>query len=1144
MRAPRDAGSNRTTSSGKRTKPKPVKPKSPPPPKSYIKRTQGPSTPAETLERKQASRPVAGPPAPGKTLVRNAEAQTKRKQAEQMLKRRRQRSGLGTSERAKAIQQGQIQRSGIDPSGLWFFRNVVKRPTIGLLEVAGRPAHVVSGAADDIVTGHLGRIPHSALKAIEGKDKRSFSDVLHHAGVHGPVADVLGFAGDVVGDPLTYATFGVGGVARHAGEKAFAKAIREGASEAEAKAAAKTAMEGLPENKGLRVGFRAHVPTVRKGSIKGHTVPALGRKTLKAETSGKATAKLNHKLGFSSAATKVRDTKLVQETGKVFAPDFRPKGVKPEEFEARRKADRLMRAKVHVAEREAHDTQQAFRKAIPKRDVEIVADAIERAPEKLPTEEGTFKRLLAEGNQRIRTRELNEQEKYVYSQMPKASREAVRNSRKEYESNLEELYKAIQRGDEHTAQELARQVDNAEGYLKYNEALDDGIHAHTTTEPGPRVTPALSGHPDVVHEAERRFADMFEEESRTGLHRTDAPIEHYLPHQFPQDVEHEVRKQLEAQERDVPEFARQRRGVKFGFDRQRKLSGSVKEINERMGEEVFSRSVPDLVAHRQLKSGQKVARMRFNQAIADTGTRLGITSKELDNLPDGYGIYKLDVKGNLKAATDQELADFRKGRSIGGSLHLLNVTNTEGALKQFDAIVNRNPRWMTKLIGLWKTGFTILQPSYHIGNFIGDMVMAWEGDAAIAANFPMAWRAVRLHAMWQAYQRSPEAAKSGLKAFELGLNKSDHKLFQILKEAEEHGALQTGFFGSEARMLTGKRGTALRRISEHRENLPRMVTYLTARQEGMTADQAAKWTVKHHIDYGDLTPWERRIRDSAVGIPFYTFFARNTRLQATKLFERPGKAANFQLAREDSADSSGEDKMFDRLLEKYQQAGAPFMLRVNGAHVLFYPRSPVELGLQNLSPSLDSVGSRMNPVVKIPMELWQNRNFFMRQDISSVEDNTKHLPAPKYVAPLEGTPVGDFLGLQRNGEGRLTWSGTADYLAKQIPGGRPATDLAAEGPNRFGQSKAQTALSTAGFKFGPFDRQKIKDRQETKTYFELKERMDDLRKQGLWKDKNGVYTPEYRELKRRMAESQRAYRLKQLGIKQGGNKPRLGPPVG
>jgi hypothetical protein len=171
-----------------------------------------------------------------------------------------------------------------------------------------------------------------------------------------------GFVGSIALDPTTYLTFGRSKVAttlaQRAGERAYKDAVKAGADHAAAtKAATKVADKvehTAPQNKGIQV-------------------KAFGK-----STSGRTTAYVSRKTGLSKAATKVRESKVVQGLGQDLRPDFRPKGVSEAEHQAIRGASREARAQTTRGRVEAISKAQALKKALKPEEHAKVVSAIER----------------------------------------------------------------------------------------------------------------------------------------------------------------------------------------------------------------------------------------------------------------------------------------------------------------------------------------------------------------------------------------------------------------------------------------------------------------------------------------------------------------------------------------------------------------------------------------------------------------------------------------------------------------------------------------------------------------------------------------------------------------------------------------------
>lgn len=96
-----------------------------------------------------------------------------------------------------------------------------------LLDYSIRPTYASAGATSAALRGKGPKeIAKAAKRGIQGKEKKTYSDVLNEQGIGGPVASVAGFALDIGLDPTTYVTFGAGSVARQAAQKSAQRAAK------------------------------------------------------------------------------------------------------------------------------------------------------------------------------------------------------------------------------------------------------------------------------------------------------------------------------------------------------------------------------------------------------------------------------------------------------------------------------------------------------------------------------------------------------------------------------------------------------------------------------------------------------------------------------------------------------------------------------------------------------------------------------------------------------------------------------------------------------------------------------------------------------------------------------------------------------
>lgn len=203
----------------------------------------------------------------------------------------------------------------------------------------------------------------------------------------------------------------------------------------------------------------------------------------------------------------------------------------------------------------------------------------------------------------------------------------------------------------------------------------------------------------------------------------------------------------------------------------------------------------------------------------------------------------------------------------------------------------------------------------------------------------------------------------------------------------------------------------------------------------MSPAAAAKYSRDHHIDYGDKTQLERQVLGRV--FPFYTFFARNTRLQAETLLKNPGKVANFAKVYNTLAQAAGFDDYQDYVkdLPDYQQRGLPIPVRV-GDHILPVITAPPQTDLNQLSTDpavqLQNLENRLS-IYKLIPEILDNRSFFFQGPIQ--DEKRPLVPAPSFVGSLPG-PVRDALGVKQfhDSKNRKVWGWPAkvDYFVRGL----------------------------------------------------------------------------------------------------------------
>jgi hypothetical protein len=143
-------------------------------------------------------------------------------------------------------------------------------------------------------------VGNSALRGLSGNERTSYRDVLAQSGMkQGALRSTLGFAGDVLLDPTTYLTLGVG---------------------AGAKVGGKVAVKGLGKVIPKALGKEA----IDRGGLK-----FMGASLIPGSVIGKGA----EKAGLLKAGNLLRDSKPVQVLGKGLVPNFREAGTNKETWE-------------------------------------------------------------------------------------------------------------------------------------------------------------------------------------------------------------------------------------------------------------------------------------------------------------------------------------------------------------------------------------------------------------------------------------------------------------------------------------------------------------------------------------------------------------------------------------------------------------------------------------------------------------------------------------------------------------------------------------------------------------------------------------------------------------------------------------------
>lgn len=661
-----------------------------------------------------------------------------------------------------------------------------------------------------------------------------------------------------------------------------------------------------------------------------------------------------------------------------------------------------------------------------------------------------------------------------------------------------------------------------------------------------RVIAALEGHLGPLTKEEQEVAHVLRGEldmqllaeragGRAPMRRPD-----YFPHVLNADVQKQVRTRARG------------RAARNPHAEARQYEGSISEIHAERAKggdaPLFTENIPAAVTTRLAKGGKSVADRRY---LKDLSRRVAkpLTQKTFVGRADDQVIYRIDHQGKsptLHKVDDEEARAYLGGTRKGQGDYVVlpkSYGDAEVAARNRGEMGPIRGAW-NRAIGGWKTWVTVANvPAYDLRNLYGDSFNAYLAETD-AKSFADAVGLVGRQVRRERGARTLHAKVPSIRGrSEVSVGRSRLPVDEFLRQAREDRVLRAGHVGGEiherARAMSHGAKTHQRRVhpieglrafGQNREDAPRLATYLSALRRGMSRDEAAAWTERHHFDYSNLSQAERGFRDV---VPFYTFAARNTRLQAGKLVQRPGKYANLQKVREESAKAAGLPPGWERQLAPYQQRGLPIAHRVGGKVRTEYLTLPatdlnrIPVGLLSRKPwaeveqQYDLSLQMLNPVLKTALELPGNHSFFFREAIYRDDDHPqapRWVPAPSIVGKLP-KPVRDKLGIvpdlldKKSGKRVWGWPAGLDYFVRQTPQTGLVAQLDTPVKNRRGQSATDKIVSQlSGVRTVELDMEQAKLTALYASRRQVQTDIEDLRDRGKAKNHAGDILPAYRRL--------------------------------
>jgi hypothetical protein len=183
----------------------------------------------------------------------------------------------------------------------------------------------------------------------------------------------------------------------------------------------------------------------------------------------------------------------------------------------------------------------------------------------------------------------------------------------------------------------------------------------------------------------------------------------------------------------------------------------------------------------------------------------------------------------------------------------------------------------------------------------------------------------------------------------------------------------------------------------------------------MNFEEAAYHTKKYLFDYFDLTPFERQWMRRI--IPFYTWMRKNLPLQFEEVIKQPGKYAAIGKYQSAMSEETDKEKIPD-----YVEEGMGIKLP-EGPYVM--PNLPYA-DLQRIPHSIETFReliSNINPIIRYPVEVATNQEFFSGMPLEWYAGERTHLPVVEgAIERLLGVDIPDIIPKR-----------TVGHLLNQVP---------------------------------------------------------------------------------------------------------------
>jgi hypothetical protein len=509
---------------------------------------------------------------------------------------------------------------------------------------------------------------------------------------------------------------------------------------------------------------------------------------------------------------------------------------------------------------------------------------------------------------------------------------------------------------------------------------------------------------EIQHEIKRMNDQMFDFEEAYGILSPDQYRDGYMHHVLTPKGQRQAKK-----------FAKNREPAmqpgEFGAAEKR-IFQTGKEAQE-AGVDV-SRDVSEAMAKRVADHVRKISEYDFVRRAADEYGVTPKTSKQVNMVkprgPNGKGGlgFKRVTHEALQNDKHPTYVPPQVADAIEGVSRLYK--NPEEFGKFFEAVNKaQNP---------WKFVNTVLNPTHHLRNLIGDSFNSFLGGVKNPESYRRAGKMVA-------------GSEGGIGAG--GQHFSYPEIWNLYsKKGAKSGFIREEFGSASARKNPFTRlEENVREFSEKREDWVRGAHFIdkfkkymdeqgpvSNSQKHKIADQAASDaaadTRKWLIDYGDFTPFEKKYAKTAQ--PFYSFMRKNIPLQLEAAFMQPGKLAALPKAKDAVSRSMGKEPTDEMRETSWMDDAVPHWIKgMGGTHIgqiagITDNKSPAFSTFQMPTADLNRLGggttgsplqdllSSSSPFITAPIEAAMGKDAYTGAPIDNPVEYLANQTVPSRVA--------------------------------------------------------------------------------------------------------------------------------------------------